>query len=248
MATRELGWLLRAWEHAADVVPAARGAVLVDEAGLVADLDAAIDLPVDQLATLVARLHNEQFGPTAEGVLECDSCGEVLEVEVPLDLVAAGSVGGQAVAEAGARIVALDSGRLVRVRVPTTRDLLAVRDRDDVASALLARCVSTIDRDGAQHAPRLDAADRAVVDAAVAELAGAASVVVRARCPQCGTSLSAPVDVAAFLWNRVEREAPAGLAEVADLATSFGWAEADILRLTPTRRNAYLALVRGAEA
>lgn len=246
MATRELGWLLRAWEHAADVMPAARGAVLVNEAGLVEDLDAAVDLPVDQLATLVARLHHEAFGPTAEGILECDVCGEALEVEVPLDLVAAGSVGGAAAAQTGARLVTLGSGRQVRVRVPTTRDLLAVRARDDVAAALLARCVSNVD--GAGPPPFLDSADLAVVDAAVEDLAGAAAVVVRARCPQCGASLSAPVDVATFLWNRVEREAPVGLAEVADLASTFGWAEADILRLTPIRRGAYLALVRGEGA
>lgn len=266
MATVDPAWLLRAWESAGPAVPAARGAVLVREAGLAADLDAALNLPVDGLAGLVARLYAEQFGPAADAVLDCPACGASLDVAVPVGLVAAADDG----ATPEASDVTLPSGRRVRVRVPTTRDLLAVREENDVAAALLKRCVTEVrgasegrpwtdlsegpgvDRasDGppGADAPALDDADTAAVDAALEDLAGAAAVVVRAACPECGTSVSAPVDVAAFLWDRVDREAPAVLADIADLAASFGWSEAEILALTPARRASYLGLVRGAHA
>lgn len=241
MATVDPAWLLRAWESAGSVVPAARGAVLVQEAGLTADLDTALDLPVGSVAGLVARVYAEQFGPDADAVLDCPACGAALDVAVPVGLVASADDG----VGPGAGDVTLPSGRRVQVRVPSTRDLLAVREDDDVAAALLARCVGDA---GGTEAPTLDDAETAVVDAALEELAGAACVVVRSACPECGTGVAGQVDVAAFLWDRIDREAPGVLADIADLAASFGWSEAEILALTPARRASYLALVRGARA
>ncbi|MFC0031708.1 hypothetical protein ACFFMM_19490 [Micromonospora chaiyaphumensis] len=230
------GRLLAVWEAAATAPPAARGPVLLHAAGLLPDLDAALDLPVGTVAALAARLSVDSFGDPVDAVLTC-GCGEVLDVALPLDPVAglpAGDTGAVA-------------GGTLRVRAPTARDLLAAGHSDDPLGTLLARCVR--DADGRPVAPgELTADQRRAVDTAAEELAGAAAVVLRTRCPGCGDAVVAALDVTELLWERVTHRAPAVLAEVATLAAAYGWAEADILALPAGRRRAYLALASGRAA
>src|SRR5262245_41918859 len=83
-ALRNRATLLAAWEATVAVPELARGAALVARAGLAADLDAALDLPVGRAAELAARLHADTFGDEVEGVVTCAACGVVLDVTVPL--------------------------------------------------------------------------------------------------------------------------------------------------------------------
>lgn len=250
MVTVDESWLLRAWEAAGAVPPAARGAVFATEAGLTPDLDAALDLPVDGLAGLLADLYAEQFGPAAAAVLDCTACGLTLDLQVPVGSVTPDDDDGAHLTRQVTSEVTTPSGQRLRVRVPTTRDLLAVRAEPDVVSALLARCVSD---PGAHHSTGAGGqpdsvdltADAEALDAALADLAGAAAATVKARCPECGATMSAAVDIATFLWASIDRDAPSLLAEIADIAAAFGWSEAEILRLGRARRAAYLTLVRG---
>jgi hypothetical protein len=241
MTAADPGWLLRAWEAGGSVSPAARGAVLCDAAGMTPTLDAALDLSLDELASALARMYRSEFGTTAQGLLTCDSCGDVLDVEVPLGLLA------DAPASERETVLTTPSGRVVRLRVPTTRDVLEASERDDLLAALVERCVA----DAATAVPTttlqepLEDADLTAVDSRLQTLAGAAAVTVSATCPSCGAVLSAPVDVADFVWERVQQHAPALLADIADLARTFGWTEDEILALSPLRRSAYLAMVRG---
>ena len=239
MGAADPGWLLRAWERGSTASPAARGAVLCEAAGVTPSLDAALDLSLDALATALARTYREAFASSASGLLTCEGCGQVLDVEVPLGVLA------DAEASPGETVLTTPSGRAVRVRVPTTRDLLHARDSHDVLTSLVERCVSDADPDALSAVP-LEGDDLAAVDAALEALAGAAAVSVSATCPSCGAALSAPVDVTEFVWERVQQHAPALLADVADLARSFGWTEDVILALSPLRRRSDLTMVREA--
>jgi hypothetical protein len=223
--------MLAAWEAASEAPPAARTAVIVHRAELADDLDAALDLPLGEVAAMAARVHGDSFGPMVDGVLNCEGCGEELDVTVPLgELTQNGSAGTKEVAG-------------LTVRAPTTRDLVAAGTAEDPSRALIARCVHV--RDGATVDPdALDAGALAEVDAAAEELAGAAGLVLRSRCPACGDETTAPLDIGALLWEQVARSAHALLAEVAELGAAFGWSEEEILALTPLRRRAYLELAR----
>jgi hypothetical protein len=235
-ALRDRAGLLSAWEAAAALPPVARAAALVERAGLVDDLDAALDLPVGEGAALAVRLHADAFGDVADGVATCEACATVLDVTVPLTALAAPP-------EEAARVVG-HGDRQLRVRAPTTRDLLAVRDVIDPARALLGACVTQADGAPADPAA-LDDELLGLVDDAAEELAGIAATIVRVTCPECGASVAAPLDVGALLWERVERAAEEALLEVAELAAAYGWSEAQVLALTPTRRRAYVELARG---
>ena len=217
-----------AWEAAAGLPRAARGAALVHAAGLAADLDAALDLPIGVAAALAVRAQVDAFGAATDGVLACGACGQELDVPVPLAELRGEPAAHEAVVQG------------LTVRAPTTRDLLVAGSADE----LLARCVH--DASGAPvDAEQLEDELLEAVDAAAEELAGAAGLVLRASCPECGAPVSAALDPAALLWEQVAAAVPAALAEVAELAAAFGWSERDVLALTAPRRRAYLELARG---
>lgn len=228
--------LLDAWEAGSVVSGVARDAVLLHACGAVADLDEALDLGLGELSALAVHLHVSSFGDVVEGLLRCGTCEEVLEVPVRLSAL-------PAPAGDGVATVRTSTCPALRVRVPTTRDLLAVAEQPDPAAALLARCVTTV-AGAAVDVAALPPQARVEVDAAAEQLAGPASVVVRATCPGCGTEARAPLDVPAVLWERVRVAAPRVLEEVAELAAAFAWSEAEVLGLSPARRRAYLSLTR----
>lgn len=237
----EPGWLLRAWEAGSPCPPPARAAVLAHVSGATSTLEEALDLGVGELAAALAQIHLRQFGRVAQGTITCHGCDEVLDVEVPMTGFAEpASVG-------AATTVTTPSGHRLLVRVPSTRDLLATANAADVVAALTARCVHEAS-DPDQHPQPLDPPEQAVVDDALESLAGGAATAVRAECPSCATPLRAPVDIAAFVWAGIEREAPTVLSDVALLARRFGWSEHEILELSAQRREAYLTLARGVPA
>jgi hypothetical protein len=235
-ALADPGRLLAAWEAAAAAPPVARAAVLADVAGVVPDLDTALDLPLAEQAWRLARFYAESFGEAVDGTLSCGTCGAVVEVRLPLS--AFDPPGGSTTAS-----VPLDKGSVV-VRALTTRDLVEAAADVDPADALLRRSVTGPDGRPVAQAG-ITGPERAAIDAAAEALAGGAALVVRSSCPECGSDLAAPVDVPTLLWDRITAIAPAILAEVAELAVAFAWSESDVLALSAVRRAAYLDLARG---
>src|SRR4029453_1225985 len=59
--------LLAAWESAEAAPAPARGAVLPLAVGLAPDLDAALDLPLGEVAVHAARMYAQAFGPAITG-------------------------------------------------------------------------------------------------------------------------------------------------------------------------------------
>jgi hypothetical protein len=53
----------------------------------------------------------------------------------------------------------------------------------------------------------------------------------------------APFDIVSHLWTELDAWARRMLREVHALAATYGWSEAEILRMSATRRRAYLDLI-----
>jgi hypothetical protein len=134
-------------------------------------------------------------------------------------------------------------GRSLTARAPTIDDLTAISRATDpagAARALLARCIGG----------DLDLA--AVDDAAIDELGQrlerldpGALVSFQLDCPACRHEWPAVLDVGEALWLELQRSAERTLADVDTLARAYGWTEAEVMELSPTRRAAYLQLVGG---
>ena len=134
-------------------------------------------------------------------------------------------------------------GRSLIARAPTVDDLNAISlatDRASAVRALLERCIGG----------GLDLA--AVDDAAIDELGQhlerldpGALVTFQLVCPACRHEWSAILDVGEALWLELQRSAERTLADVDSLARVYGWTEAEVMQLSPTRRAAYLQLIGG---
>jgi hypothetical protein len=185
-------------------------------------------------------LRNALFDPALTLRSSCPSCATECEFEV--DSVAlAEELRGQAVEEAAT----IDwAGHSVTARAPTVDDLNAISRQADEASAvraLLARCLAG-DFDPA------DADDAGIEELGrhLERLDPGAAVSFQLRCPACEHDWSVMLDVGEALWTELQRAAERTLTEIDALARAYGWTEAEVMRLSPTRRAAYLQLVEGS--
>lgn len=131
-------------------------------------------------------------------------------------------------------------GRSLSARAPTVDDLIAIAREADSASAaraLLLRCL-----DGATDLPN-DARAIEGLERHLEALDPAASITFALRCVACTHEWSSLLDVGEALSAELQRAAERTLTEVDALARAYGWTEAEVIRLSPNRRAAYLQLV-----
>jgi hypothetical protein len=215
--------LLRTWEHGQGLPPAAR---LLHLAG-----ENTADLPVGAaVAALLAR-HRAWFGPTLRGVADCPQCNTRLEIACDVDELLRTPVPGP-----GVHSVAAD-GHRVQFRLPTVADLIAVEsglDEDVAALGLLDRCLVDAKADAALLAP---------VSERMAEIDPLGDAELALQCESCGAQFARGLDAGEFLWREIETRALRLLGHVHALARAYGWREADILAMSPARRQVYLDLV-----
>ena len=127
-----------------------------------------------------------------------------------------------------------------RFRLPTSRDLAAVVGETDAtraAQSLLRRLQLT----GG------DVWSEAQIEAVGERLAEAdplAEIRLSFTCPRCEAGFEESLDLPSFVWSEMEARARRVLAEVHVLALAYGWSEAEILQLSPARREIYLDMVR----
>lgn len=213
--------ILTAWETGAARRPLDRALAILWAAG---SGDDPADLPLAERDRRLLALRAATFGADLPVLTTCPDCGATLEMQLD--------------ARALAETLPTDSragpaaGRLTRPI--TSRDLAAIAGLDGAARdlALRARLACTA------QAPAAD------LDHEIEAAATAAELTTRITCTECSGEWAATLDVAAHLWADVEAAALRLLAEVADLAACFGWAEAEILALSPARRAAYLGWAR----
>lgn len=246
--------ILEVWEHGADRRPAERALALLAAACPERAYASLLELTVGERDALLLAAREQTFGDDLAALASCPACGERLEFSTR----AAELLVGPAVDDAGepaprAYRVTLppagQPGRPARIvyRLPTAGDLIALQDATDVAAtrrALADRCILEATW-GDVEATADDLPDDLL--AALADEMSArdpqAETVLDLTCPACGGQWQALFDIAAFFWAELAAEAKRLLREVDALARAYGWCEADILALSPRRRQAYLELI-----
>ena len=215
--------LLHTWESAQALPPAARLLVLA--------APEAADLPMGAAVALLLRRHRVLFGPALLGIAECPECGTRLHVACDVDTLLRAPV-----PEQGVHAIETGGAEL-RFRLPTLTDLEAVEAEPDEAQAarlLLARCLIDEAADASLH-------DR--IAERMAELDPLADAELALQCDSCGARFTRALDLGAFLWREIEARVMRLFGQVHALASAYGWREADILAMSPARRQVYLDLV-----
>ncbi|MGM7667153.1 hypothetical protein [Microbacterium sp. A93] len=204
--------VVSAWETAEGLIPAERTAALLVALGLAPDHRTALEYDVGRAAALLGTGLAETFGETVEVVVGCPQCGGLLQAQATVPRSP----------QPGPTAAPTDPET---ARLPTLGELSRVHGRPDAAATLRHWC-----------------AGHTEPGTVLAHLAERTMVQGPVVCPDCEAVFDATLDVAALSWERISTEAPRLLADVAVLASAFGWSEAEILGLSAHRRTAYLQL------
>lgn len=233
--------LLTAWERCLARTDTERALTLL--ALLDSDVSEAevASLPLGQRNGRLLALRERLFGAQMASLAACPNCGETLELALNVaDL--------QLPPPAAEPLLLRQDGYRIQLRLPDSGDLLAIQNLTDVAGArraLFARCCVDVLVDGAPIAP--ETVPEALIGSAEALLAAAdpqADIRLDLNCPSCRHAWLAAFDIAGFLWREIQAWAQRVFNDVHSLARSYGWSEAEILAMSPLRRQCYLDRVR----
>ncbi len=135
----------------------------------------------------------------------------------------------------------------VACRPVTAGDLLAIdtcADLDSATMRLVERCVSARREDGTRVAAQ-DLPETVLADVAVRmeQEDPQADVRISMQCPACGHAWQVTFDIVTFFWRELGAWAARQLRDVHELASAYGWSEAQILALSPARRHRYLGML-----
>ena len=192
------------------------------------------DLPLGVLNRALLRLRETCFGPRIIAWVDCEHCGEYMEVALDTGQLLAGANEDDMPAE-----FEISS---FRFRVPCSRDLAAITGQRDITAATLKLlqqcCLAHPDKTDLDFASILPEAEMVMEN-----LDPEADINLALTCVDCGHSWLAGFDIGAMLWNEIDVRARTLLSEVHSLARAYCWTEAEILALSPQRRTAYLDMV-----
>ena len=248
MRTLSASELLQVWEHGSAQRPARQALLLLEAACSDTPTAALAQLSIGRRDALLLVLRAWIFGPQLVGLAKCPACSDQLELTFDTaDVRAGGALPAPSTAE-GTEVYALSiGGYQVRYRLPETLDIEAIAGDEDEATArarLFRRCLLSAERDGegisAEELP--DEVVSAISDH-MAELDPQADVQLALTCPACAHQWLATFDIVSFFWSEIDAWAIRVLSEVHALASAYGWREADILAMTPWRRQRYLELI-----
>jgi hypothetical protein len=233
--------LLRAWEGGSGQTLVERALLLLAHACPDESPDDLAALPIGRRDGRLLTLREWAFGQQVICVAPCPACDEPLEASFSIEDVRA---------EEGPPETEMSleaEGYEVVFRLPDSADLAALPALGDGGADghhLLDRCVLSARRAGKRRpVSRLPAK---VLDAVVRRMAEAdpqADMQTALSCPACDHSWQAPFDIVSFFWTEIETWACRVLHDVHVLASAYGWREADILALSPWRRQLYLEMV-----
>ena len=244
MRTLSAPELLDVWERGNVQSSVNRALSLLSAACPEASADSLTKLSICERDARLLTLREWTFGSQLIGIATCPDCRERLELTFDVADI-------QVTPESGPTgEMTIDvAGYDVRFRLPNSIDIDAIADHRDVDVArkeLLEDCLLSVHHDGEEISPNHLPANlvEAIVDR-MAEADHQADVELALSCPSCRHQWQATFDIVSFFWGEINAWAYHRLREVHALAQAYGWGEADILAMSPWRRQFYLERVGG---
>jgi hypothetical protein len=236
LADREI---LDVWENGQGLAPVARALVMLAVSGAGA-VDSLARLSIGRRDAALLRLRAATFGLKVDGLSDCPSCGEVLDVSFLTDAIL--------VDAPALEVVSVVVGEYqVEARPATGADVAAIvseRSGVDPRLRLFSRCIASARlRDQAIPVDILPEEVLTAVEDALLAADPQAEVLLDLACPSCGHGWSVPFDIGTFFWAEIGTRARRVLEEIHRLASAYGWTEREVLDLGPARRRAYLEMV-----
>lgn len=242
---------LRLWEQGFGHAPWVRDDLLLSAA------DApALPRTLGARNAALMRLHAGWFGARLELLSTCPQCGTTIEFDADCEALAPQLDGAAPLAPQGLEL----DGYRIEFRVPdidavvlastawpqdATEPDPSSAPAPDFAERLWSVCVLNAVCEGQPcRAADLPEPVRRAVTERMEALDPGASVGFTLECPGCAARWQAPLDIGLALWRKLQQQAERLLIDVDTLARAYGWAQHEVLALSPLRRAAYLQLVR----
>lgn len=244
--------LLSAWERGSSQPPHERALQLLALACPASSWDHLAALSIGERDARLLTLREWTFGAEFAALMICPACGKSLELnfnaaEIRIAPIVETSTAAEP--ETAAPLALVFNDYEVRFRLPNSLDLAAIALSESVAAGrrqLHKRCVlSARHREAEADVENLPGD---VVEAIAARMEAAdpqAAVHLHSLCVGCGHEWQSVFDIESFFWSEIGAWAKRILREVHTLARAYGWREADILAMSPQRRQFYLEMLSG---
>jgi hypothetical protein len=233
--------LLEIWEAGRYATPTVRSILLLSAVFPEERENLAI-VPLGALNALLIRVRAWLFGPTFNCLANCPECNSLVETSLSVtDLLSHQTESPQNLPSVYSLTI---KQQTLEFRLPTASDLLAAtqgecRSIERLAARLVCGRKAT---EAADVDYKLDDDVIAAIEKHVLELDPLSQIRVGLTCPNCRRGWSEVLQVISFLWAEIDTLMKRLLADVARLASRFGWSEREILALAPERRRSYLEL------
>ncbi len=223
--------VLEVWEHGLTCGPIQRALNLLAAVYPETPRDQLAQLPIGERDARLLALREALFGPQVACLTSCPACGAPLETA--FDIVQLRTPPSISTLVETYSLTA--GGCEVQFRLPNSSDMLSIVDVLEASvgrRTLFERCLQQASRDGATLRAQ-DVPEEAVsaIAAQMALLDPLADAQLALTCPACAHHWSAAFDIVSFLWTEIDAWAVRVLREVHQLASAYGWREADILVL-----------------
>jgi hypothetical protein len=234
--------LLEVWERGASLSATERALLILATAYTELTPGQIAELSVGQRDRQLLALREQTFGPRLDCVATCPSCAVQLEFRVN-----AGDICSALPKEPDGSLEVTHADYFVEFRLPNSLDLARLDPAADLETnrerllehcVIAARCAKT-----EVTTTEIPAAVSTVIAERMAAADPQADVQLALDCPHCQHTWQTPFDIVSYLWSEIQAWATRLLREVHSLASAYGWREAEVLALSPWRRQAYLELI-----
>jgi hypothetical protein len=177
------------------------------------------------------QLHAGLFDRAIEARVACTKCETQNEFAVPREEILAAPM-----ADADAIVEMPVSGGNVRFRQPRLADIAIASTAGDPKAALIRLC-------SLSEAGELALCEADALAVHYEALDPLANISIDTPCAQCGSAISATVELADFVASDIIRLVDGLFRDIDSIASAYGWSEADILALPPDRRARYISMI-----
>lgn len=240
MQTLSASQLIDVWETGERQHPLDRALTLLASACPEKTLTELAQLSIGERDALLFRLRRLMLGPDMDAYAECPACGAALEFTIDFDRL----LGEHARFSRGEQSTDAE-GFAIRYHLPNSYDLAECVNSGSVdENDLLKRCVFDVTRGGKTvSVGELTPAAVSALLARMSESDPLSEVKIVLDCPECRHHFSMLLDILSFFWSELSESRRQLLQQVCVLAGNFGWSEADILAMSPRRREYYMNMV-----
>jgi T4 bacteriophage base plate protein len=238
MRALSAGELLTVWEKGLMQQPVKQALDLLTAACPEIPPPQLAQLSIGQRDALLLTLREWTFGSQIQSLATCGKCGEHLELNFSVADICTSS---PTPSETFSLQVA---GWEIEFRLPNSLDLMAIASLHTQPCTLLERCLLQVrEQEEIQPVEKLPTEIASTVVTQMAKLDPQADVQLKLCCPACSHQWLSTFDIVTFFWSEIHAWAVRTLREVHILASAYGWGEAEILAMTPYRRQLYLEMV-----